>query len=262
MNAEGMITDTVIHLSRGYWYEHGAPGVQKDLKKAFEEYSESAAKGNAKAQFALGYMYDKGRYVRPDTAKAFEWYLKAAEGGYHIAQCYCGDMYLTGEGVEQNLQEAFEWLSKANGQGDIGARFSLANIYEQGVPGVQKDLPEAFEMYLSADAENYGRAQTYLKHVRDNGNAEAQFHLGIAYENRGRLEDAFELYLKSAKKGYVDAQFKLGQILDGSDWNFNPHLITHVSPNLLSEAGSSLEWYEKGAEQWDSRCIVALEMRL
>lgn len=64
-----------------------------------------AAKGNAVAQNALGFMYANGQGVPQDYKKAMEWYRKAAEQGFASAQSNLGVMYAEGRGVGQDDRE-------------------------------------------------------------------------------------------------------------------------------------------------------------
>ncbi len=74
---------------------------------AYRQYKQLADRGNADAQFAIGYMYEKGQ-VRgmlgmfgsaPDYDEAQKWYRMAAERGLANAQSNLGRMYAGGVGV-------------------------------------------------------------------------------------------------------------------------------------------------------------------
>ena len=58
---------------------------------------ERAQKGDAAAQFDLGYRYANGDGVAKDSAEAVKWYRKAVEQGYAPAQSNPGVMYANGE---------------------------------------------------------------------------------------------------------------------------------------------------------------------
>ena len=57
---------------------------------ALREWRSLADQGDARAQFRLGYMYDKGSGVPQDHAEAMRWYRKAAEQGHAKAQYNLG----------------------------------------------------------------------------------------------------------------------------------------------------------------------------
>ncbi|EMJ3296474.1 sel1 repeat family protein, partial [Acinetobacter baumannii] len=80
-------------------------------QKSFQETEIRATQGNAKAQYNLGLMYDKGQGVTQSYAKAAEWYSKAADQGLADAQFNLGQMYRKGQGVAQSYAKAAEWYS-------------------------------------------------------------------------------------------------------------------------------------------------------
>lgn len=98
----------------------------------------SANQGEAKAQLALGYMYNLGKGVPQDKHKAFEWFQKAANQGYAEAQYTLGVLYYKSEGVRQDYHKAFEWFQKAANQGHAKAQAMIAVMYHEG-EGVRQD---------------------------------------------------------------------------------------------------------------------------
>ena len=68
-----------------YYYGYG--NLERDSNMAFKLFSVAAEKGNAVAQFKLGYMYQHGRGVAKDDAEALRYYgLAAAQGNADAAQ--------------------------------------------------------------------------------------------------------------------------------------------------------------------------------
>ena len=55
-----------------------------DYKTAFTIFEDLAKKGDAKAQYNLGIMYDNGEGVRQDKKRAKEWFGKACDNGFQI----------------------------------------------------------------------------------------------------------------------------------------------------------------------------------
>ena len=70
---------------------------EKKDKEEFEETKALAEKGNVRAQYNLGAMYDNGEGVEQDFKEAVKWYRKAAEQGQVYAQSNLGGMYANGE---------------------------------------------------------------------------------------------------------------------------------------------------------------------
>jgi TPR repeat protein len=69
----------------------------------------AAEKGEAKAQFNLGLMYDNGQGVPQDYNEAAKWYTKAAEQGFPAAEYNLAGMYEDGRGVPLDYKEAVKW---------------------------------------------------------------------------------------------------------------------------------------------------------
>ena len=87
---DGFITDvmretdasTAYGMSqRGYAYEKGIAGVEKDMKQAIAWYQRAAEKGDPYSMLILGDAHAIGEYVEKDEEKAMALYRKAAEAG-------------------------------------------------------------------------------------------------------------------------------------------------------------------------------------
>jgi hypothetical protein len=64
----------------GRRYEHGE-GVPQNVDRAIRLYCKAAKKGDAAAQYHLGYIYANGRGVKRNDALAAAWFHKAAKQG-------------------------------------------------------------------------------------------------------------------------------------------------------------------------------------
>jgi len=82
-----------------------------------QERQVSAEKGDAKAQYNLALIYDRGIGVKNDDSKALKWYRLAAEQGYAEAQYNLGMMYYFGKGVDQDNIKAYQWIILAAADG-------------------------------------------------------------------------------------------------------------------------------------------------
>ena len=69
-----------------------------DYKEAVKWYRLAAEQGDAKAQYYLGAMYDKGQGVPQDHKEAVKWHRLSAEQGFAKGQYYLGVMYGNGRG--------------------------------------------------------------------------------------------------------------------------------------------------------------------
>jgi TPR repeat protein len=64
-----------------------------DYAAAVREWRPLAEQGNARAQAALGFLYESGMGVPKSDSEAAKWYLRAAEQGEINAQYNLGNMY-------------------------------------------------------------------------------------------------------------------------------------------------------------------------
>ncbi len=85
-------------------------GVEKNLKKSFELFSEAAKNGRADAMYKLGLMYEQAQGISQNLKKAARYYQKSAKKGYPLGQFRLGLLYMSGDGVKQNSINAYAWL--------------------------------------------------------------------------------------------------------------------------------------------------------
>lgn len=115
-----------------------------EIEKAIPIMKQSAEKGNAEAQYNLGYCYHFGTGVEKDNKKAIEWYSKSADQGFNDGLYQMMMAYGNGDGIEQNLEKAFYYALKCAENNDETCMWNLINCYYQGL-GVKKDLDKMLE---------------------------------------------------------------------------------------------------------------------
>ena len=166
--------------------------------------------GGADAKYRLAVRYDLGDGVEGDWAEALKWYRKAAEGGNANAQFYIGNCYERGRGERQDYAEAAEWYRKAAEQGHERAKAKLRIV----------------ELHRNAE----------------NGDAEAQYALGLRCENGDGVEkdltEAAKWYRMAAEQGHVEAQCKLGYCYEQGN-------------GVMQDYFEAAKWYRMAAEQKD-----------
>jgi TPR repeat protein len=177
-----------------------------------EQLSQEALRNNTDAQYEIGVRFYLGnKQVPPDLAAAFKNFSMAAKHGNIFAQEMLGMMYAKGLGVEKNLETAVGWLQKAakDPMHSGSIRMHLAQA--------QYDLATLY----AGDPQKSERVINLIKYSASNGNAEAQFALGLAYYNgHGVPKDtgqayilcnkAFSSVVTAANQGNVRAQEQLG----------------------------------------------------
>ena len=198
----------------------------------------AATKGDARAQFYLGWLYAHGEGVPRDYGKAVEYFRASAEQGYARAENNLGACYAQGlGGLPQDDAEADQWFRKAAEQGDPLAQFSLGRAYEWG-RGVVTNLTEAVTWYQRAAEQNqtnaidalgdlflgnqglpadYKKARPWLEQAAARGSLDALNSLGYICE-MNRVETnknqalAVDYYRQAAEKGLAKAQMNLGRM--------------------------------------------------
>jgi len=210
---------------------HNEQKAGLDYEEAAAWYRRAAEHGDANAQFNLGVCCANGQGVKQDYEEAVAWFHRAAEQGNAEAQYYLGRCYEYGTGVEQDHEEAVTWYRRAAEQRNADAQYYLGMCYEYGM-GVEQDYEEAVTWYLRATEERaaeqgheaaqllkshlrgieyyYVEAAAWYRRAAEQGDANAQFNLGICYQNGIGIEQdykkAITWYRRAAEQGHVDAQ--------------------------------------------------------
>jgi TPR repeat protein len=117
--------------------------VKHDYAKAMKLFQQASARGNAEAQYRIGFLYEFGQGVPRNQAEAMKWYLQSAENGYPQAQFSVGVCYAQGRDVPQDYAKALSWLQKAADHAHSEALAWLGTMYQEG-RGVPKDQMEAY----------------------------------------------------------------------------------------------------------------------
>jgi len=84
-----------------------------DYARTVRELTSAAARGNARAQGRLGFMYENGFGVPQNYAAAADLYQRGAAQGDAFAQSRLGLSYDKGHGVPQDLILSYKWLDLA-----------------------------------------------------------------------------------------------------------------------------------------------------
>ncbi len=134
------------------------------LEQKFHTELAKAEQGDAKAQYAIGEMYEKGRGIERNPRQAFSWYSKATQKGNMKAEYKLGVAYLNGNGIRKNYQKAHNWLKKSSNKGYVRAQYYLGTLYENGL-GTAQDLDKALEWYKRALRGGYDAGAAGMQRV-------------------------------------------------------------------------------------------------
>ncbi len=127
-----------------------------------------AERGDARAAFELGLLYDLGEGVGQDAAAAYTWYRRAAESGYVLGEFNLAVMFDSGTGTTRNPTEAALWYARAAAHGYARAEYNLAQLYQSG-DGVPRNLDMATSWYAAAQAHGLSEAARKLASIREEG---------------------------------------------------------------------------------------------
>src|SRR5450432_4186994 len=81
-----------------------------DYGYALTQFAPEAERGSARAQVALGFLYERGLGVSKNAATAAKWYRKSAEQEYGPGEYNFCLFCWHGTGVPQSDAEAVTWL--------------------------------------------------------------------------------------------------------------------------------------------------------
>jgi len=218
--------DAKAQFSLGVMYDKGQ-GVTQDYTEALNWYHRAAEQGDAKAQFNLGAMYENGQGVPPDHTQAVKWFRKAADQGIAGAQFNLGLWYVEGQGVPQDYTQAVKWFRKAADQGDAQAQNGLGSMYGRGW-GVPQDYTESVKWFRKA---------------AEQGDVQGENSLAISYaEGQGAPQDYAEAvtwFRKAADQGMADAQFNLGNMYSKGQGVTQDFVAAYIWLNLAAARGES-----------------------
>ena len=215
--------DANAQFKLGYMYDKGQ-GIKQDYQKAFELYTKSAKQGNDKAQFNLGTLYRLGHGVERDVKKTVKWYTKSAKQGNPDAQNELGFLYEAGKSVKQDYKKALKWYTKAAEQNYVFAQHNMGEMYQLG-KGVEQDCNKAIEWHTKAAEQGLTSSQYTIGEIYYKGECVKQDY-----------DKAFKWFRIAAKNNSTEAQIKLGSMfLEGK--------------GIYQDLYEARHWYELAKEE-------------
>ena len=220
--------------------------VVLSVTNVFAQYNiKQPENGRSKYHKALEY------YNNHEYKKAVYWFQESAKQGYADAMFNLAMCYKNNKGVQissKNDSIAAEWFYKSDKNGNIKAKKELnklniepiCNLYDNTIYyplNVEDEIIVAKYFYNKND---YSRAVYWYKKAAEQEDVEAQYNLGVCYENGYGVtkdtEQAFYWYNKSAEQGYAQAQCNLGyRYANGY--------------GVAKDIEQAFSWYKKSAEQ-------------
>jgi V8-like Glu-specific endopeptidase len=202
--AGGELDDAVAAARRG---EYAA---------ALKRLSPLAEKGDARAQFDIGFMHAYGWGLPRDPAAALAWYDKAAGQGLAVAQHFLGLAFLNGEGVKPNDQEAARWFSRAAAQGFAQSQYLFGLMLLDG-RGVQPDAVQGYAWIVMAGQGGVRSAGRTVQRLRLTEPQRAQAQEIIAHW-KPKAESSVAAIANAGADDLLGLDRHLGQAVDATSW--------------------------------------------
>ena len=232
--------DAQAMCALGVCYGQGI-GTELNATEGLNYIRKAAEAGDAQAQLILSSHYVDGIGVDKDEKAAASWILRAAEQELPEAMFKAGICFYSGTGTEQNIEKAQMWFRKAAEAGIAEAKKAQVEIL-------------LFQMQQHLDREEYEQAYASILPAAEEGNAVAQFNIGVFHLNGiGRPQNeevAAEWFRKAAAQGEKDAEQALKVIENNKVIRATQKLmedgLAHFSRN---ENEQGAECMRKAAEQ-------------
>ena len=197
-------TDCMVTMAKIYLSEDSLYQDYRNPQKSIDLLKRAAKHGDGEAYYFLGNLYYKGEYVQKDDKKAFENWGKAVElrnphGGSNLAFAY-----INGIGCEKDVEKAIDIYKQAV---ENGSGFSANELYvyfgtENDEVEKNKDLAKYYlfkaaelgddmgcynlgrQYYFGGDLvdQNYSQAFVYVKQAANMGLIDACKMIAFFYE--------------------------------------------------------------------------------
>ncbi len=160
---------------------------------------------------------------------------KAKLAGLALIAALCAGFTL---GLTAPAWAGWDEVGAANQRGDYATVVrELRPLAEQGDAKAQYNLGLMYDNGQGV-SQDYAKALQWYRKAADQGYADAQFNLGFMYDNgQGVPQDyvkALQWWRKAAEQGYAKAQSKLGFMYDNGQGVSQDYVQAHMWYNLVA----------------------------
>jgi TPR repeat protein len=208
------------------YYGRGGPTDEVEAVKYFQL---AADVEDALGLYNLAYMYNYKRGGLDDEEKAKELYLKASEKGHPYAKDFYNSIVYQQETRKHDLEVVQGVIAAAEG-GDAEAKYKLAQYYQYGTTGLDRNTEKGLENLRSAADAGYVPAIVFLGQCYDYAYFDLQ-------------EDdvtALEWYRRAAEQGDENAFYKIGEFYENGYGGLEVNIDT-AKENYL-KGGCQGQW--------------------
>ncbi|MGJ4995217.1 trypsin-like serine protease [Bradyrhizobium sp. HKCCYLS3077] len=175
-----------------------------------------AAKGDARAQFNVGFMQAFGLGAPRNQAEALVWYRKAADQGLAVAQHYLGIAYFNGEGAARDHGEAARWFNRAAAQGFAQSQYMLGLMMLDGEV-MTRDVIQGYAWLVMAGRSGVRSAGREIQRVKLSEAQRQQAEATIAaWRPKPESADAGIANPRAEQLLGLDRHF--GDVVDPTSW--------------------------------------------
>lgn len=190
--------------------------------------------------YEKGYEYEHGLNNRVvSLPKAYGYYKAAADKNYPQSFAKMGEIYISDFYPFKDLSKSNKYYEKAykvfkqREDYDADACYQLGMMFKNG-HGVNKDMTQAMSYFKTATAK---------------GNTEANYELGLLYQEELEPVDAFDCFMKAAEKGLAKAMFEVAKAYEtgmGTGRNRKQAILwytkcSETNSRIANEASSALK---------------------
>lgn len=178
-------------------------GQQIENPNDFVDISKSLLAGlTPQEMYKKGYEYENGLNNRTvSLPKAYGYYKAAADKNYPQSFAKMGEIYISRyypfndkAKSDKYYEKAYKMLKKRESY-DANAAYQLGMLYKEG-HGVTKNQDQAINSF---------------KNAADKGNADANYELGLIYQEEMEPVDAFGCFVKAADRGHAKAMYEVAK---------------------------------------------------
>ena len=232
------------------------------------ELSMRAATGDAQAQYQFGLRYYIGQEVTKDIVVALEWLEQALEQGVLAAQRFIADIAQERDYAQLSISQI---LTKAE-NGDAYAQYLLGIKYYQGEE-IDRNIETALLWFQQAEDQDILETQPFIAKIEreyqqlsstelftkaENGDAQAQYLLGLKYYEGDKVNKDISLALEwleqAVDQGVVEARDLVAKIQAEPLTNL---LVRAAKGEAKAKYNLGLEYYEGNKVKQDIQ--MALE---
>ena len=175
----------------------GTASVAQDQRRAFQYYETAANLGNLYALYQAGRCHIFGKGTPVNESRGFLLIKRAADSGSYDALDTLGDRYRDGTGIAKNIPKAIKCYQNGLEKGHTEwCQYGLGSIYSDVKGGY-------FDQRL---AEQYLIPLTERQSTKEG----AAFRLGLMYSNINDSANALRWFKIAADEGNAGAQYNIG----------------------------------------------------